>query len=96
MTHQNEVQRILSEHAMQHSMSRAAELQAKVDSQEVMVRHLRHQITEAEADQEKLSILKIREATLETQVRELMDELQEAKKTHAPVSGHFFFHKKNI
>ena len=91
MTHQHEVQRILSEHAMQHSMSRVAELQAKVDSQEVMVRHLRHQIAEAEVDQEKLSTLKIREATLETQIKELMDELQEAKKTHAPVSGTSFY-----
>ena len=89
MTHQHEVQRILSEHAMQHSMSRVAELQAKVDSQEVMVRHLRHQIAEAEVDQEKLSTLKIREATLETQIKELMDELQEAKKTHAPVSSFY-------
>lgn len=71
---------------MQHSMSRVAELQGKVDSQEVMIRHLRHQLAEAEVDQEKLSTLKIREATMETQVKELLDELQEAKKSHAPVS----------
>ena len=91
MTHQQEMQRLLSEHAMQHSMSRVADLQAKVDSQEVMIRHLRHQVTEAEVDQEKFSALKIRETTLETRVKELIEELQEAKKSQAPVSGQYNF-----
>ena len=87
MTHQHEMQRLLSEHAMQHSMSRVADLQAKVDSQEVMIRHLRHQVAEAEVDQEKFSTLKIRETTLETRVKELIEELQEAKKSQAPVGS---------
>ena len=91
MTHQQEMQRLLSEHAMQHSVSRVADLQAKVDSQEVMIRHLRHQVAEGEVDQEKFSALKIRETTLETRVKELIEELQEAKKSQAPVSGQYNF-----
>ena len=91
MTHQHEMQRLLSEHAMQHSMSRVADLQAKVDSQEVMIRHLRHQVAEAEVDQEKFSTLKIKETTLETRVKELMEELQDAKKSQAPVCDQYNF-----
>ncbi len=85
MAHQQELQRVLSEHALQHSVSRVTELQAKVDSQDVLIRHLRQQVSEADVAQEKLSVLRIREAGLETQIKQLSEELEEAKKSHAPV-----------
>ncbi len=67
-------------------MSRVAELQNRVDSQEVVVRHLRQQVAEAESRQQQLATLKTREATLETTVEQLTEELKEAKRSHAPVN----------
>ena len=91
MAHQHEMQRLLSDHAIQHSVSRVAELQAKVDSQELMIRHLRHQVAEGEVDQEHLSTLKIKGTTMESRIKELTDELEEAKKSHAPVCNLLYF-----
>ncbi len=81
------MQRVVSDHMMQHSVSRVAELQGKVDSMEVMIRHLRQQLNDSEVDKEKLATLKIKEASLETQVKDLLDDLHDAKKSHTPVSN---------
>ena len=51
-----------------------------------MLRHLREQLAEYKVDSERLSMLKIQNTTLESQVTELLAELREACKNHTPVS----------
>ncbi len=52
-----------------------------------MIDHLKQQCTDGQIDSEKHSTLKIREATLESQVQQLLSELKDAKKNHTPVSS---------
>ncbi|XP_013389121.1 centrosomal protein of 162 kDa [Lingula anatina] len=87
--HQDELQRILTDHAMKHSTSKLVELQSKVDSQQVMLKHLKEQLAQADIDREQLSAARIRETALESQVKQLQDDLREAKKHHSPEMKHF-------
>ena len=50
-----------------------------------MLKHLREQLAQNSVDRERLSVLAIREATLEAKVKQLTDELRDAKQTHTPV-----------
>ncbi|KAL5010793.1 hypothetical protein ScPMuIL_013098 [Solemya velum] len=88
-SHKREMQRILTEQALEHSASKMAELQSQVDAQEVMVRHLKQQLTRAQVEGEELSILKIRETALQTQISKLQDDLKDAKRNHTPGMKHF-------
>ena len=47
--------------------------------------HLRQQLVTAQVDAEKYSAMKIREAALDTQVKSMLEELREAKRSHTPV-----------
>ncbi|XP_064607798.1 centrosomal protein of 162 kDa-like isoform X2 [Liolophura sinensis] len=88
-SHQKDLQRVLTDQALQHSGSKMAELQNKVDTQEVMVSHLRTQLAQAQVCSEQVSVLKIRETALETQVKQLTEEVREAKQNHTPEMQHF-------
>ena len=49
---------------------------------------LREQLSAAQVDADKLSVVRIHEASLETQVRQLQDDLVDARKSHTPVSSY--------
>ncbi|XP_060069666.1 centrosomal protein of 162 kDa-like [Ylistrum balloti] len=88
-SHQKEFRKMLADQALNHSTSRMAELQSKVDAHEVLVRHLKEKLVKAELDSEQVSILKIREAGLKTQVEKLQECLKEAKLCQTPEMKHF-------
>lgn len=54
-----------------------------------MLKHLKSQSVKAELDAEDLVQAKIREAALETQVKQLLEDLKEAKSAFTPVSDAF-------
>ncbi|XP_021349232.1 centrosomal protein of 162 kDa-like isoform X2 [Mizuhopecten yessoensis] len=95
-SHQKEFRKLLADQALNHSTSRMAELQSKVDAQEVLVHHLKERLTKAELDSEQVSILKIREAGLKTHVEKLQECLKEAKLCQTPEMKHFDSIKEKI
>ncbi|XP_078068577.1 centrosomal protein of 162 kDa [Mustelus asterias] len=94
--HQQEVEQLLTQHALEHSSSKVAELTNKISTQEVMMKHLREQINELQKDREALSFVKLREETLQTQITKLLEELREAKENHSPEMKHFLALERKI
>ncbi|KAH9519419.1 hypothetical protein Btru_075490 [Bulinus truncatus] len=88
-SHQKELQKILSEHALLSSSSKVAELQSKCDTQEVMIRHLQSQLKKLNLETEQLPHLKARESQLMKKIEELQDKLKEARMVQAPEMRHF-------
>ncbi|XP_053396479.1 centrosomal protein of 162 kDa-like isoform X2 [Mercenaria mercenaria] len=88
-SHQQEVKRLMAQQALEHSTSRMAELQSKVDTQEVMIKHLREQQARLEVEAEAASVLRIKQTRLEESLKSLHKELKEAKKSHTPEMRHF-------
>ncbi|XP_051880397.1 centrosomal protein of 162 kDa isoform X2 [Pristis pectinata] len=95
-SHQQEIEQILTQHALEHSSSKVAELANKITAQEVMMKHLREQINELQKDHEALSLAKLREETLQTQMAKLLEELREAKENHSPEMRHFVALERKI
>lgn len=95
-SHQQEIEQILTQHALEHSSSKVAELANKITAQEVMIKHLREQITDLQKDREALSFAKLREEKLQTQIAKLFDELGEAKENHSPEMRHFVALERKI
>ncbi|XP_062395202.1 centrosomal protein of 162 kDa isoform X2 [Sardina pilchardus] len=87
--HQRELERLRTRHALEHSTSKVAELTNQVSSQEIMVRHLRDQLKELQGTKEALTVSKLREDTLQSQLTRLLEELKQAKEAHSPELRHF-------
>ncbi|XP_074662384.1 centrosomal protein of 162 kDa-like [Tubulanus polymorphus] len=87
--HENEIIRVKTTNAVEHSASKVAELQSKVDAQQIMLTHLREKFNNAQTAVEQLPVLKIKETTLENQIKTLLDDLKEAKRSHKPEMRHF-------
>ena len=51
-----------------------------------MIKHLQEQLLEARVDTDSLSAARVREQLLKTEVEQIMHDLNEAKKSHSPVS----------
>ncbi|XP_072106366.1 centrosomal protein of 162 kDa isoform X2 [Mobula birostris] len=96
VSHQQEIEQLLTQHALEHSSSKVAELTNKITAQEIMLKHLREQINELQKDREALSFSKLREETLQTQMAKLLDELREAKENHSPEMRHFVALERKI
>ncbi|CAH1798166.1 unnamed protein product, partial [Owenia fusiformis] len=84
-----EKQRLITEHSLQYSNSKLAELQNTIDSQQVMLKHLKQQTKDLKIDRDDLAASRIREAALEMEVKELRNELREARETQSPEMKHF-------
>lgn len=56
---------------------------------QVLIRHLKDQLSQSQVDAERLAASRAREVALETKLRQVADELQEAKRFQSPVS--YFF-----
>lgn len=85
------MKQLLTEHALENSSSKLTQLQSQVDAQQVMIRHLKQQLQEASLTSEQLSTSRIRETVLEEQIKQLTDELRDAKRHYTPVSELLYY-----
>ncbi|XP_035759837.1 centrosomal protein of 162 kDa isoform X2 [Egretta garzetta] len=95
-SHQREVEKILCEHAKEHSASKVAELNSRISTQEILIKHLQEQIGEQQRHQEALLVSQMREELLQKEVTKLLEELREAKESQSPEMKHFLCLEKKI
>ncbi|XP_054677055.1 centrosomal protein of 162 kDa isoform X2 [Grus americana] len=95
-SHQREVEKILCQHAKEHSTSKVAELNSRISTQEILIRHLQEQIGEQQRHQEALLVSQTREKLLQKEVTKLLEELREAKESQSPEMKHFLCLEKKI
>ncbi|NXM72450.1 CE162 protein, partial [Serilophus lunatus] len=95
-SHQREVEKIVCQHAKDHSTSKVAELNNRISTQEVLIKHLQEQIGEQQRHQEALLVSQIREQLLQKEVTKLLEELREAKESQSPEMKHFLCLEKKI
>ncbi|XP_053566465.1 centrosomal protein of 162 kDa [Bombina bombina] len=88
-SHRREIEKIICQHAVEHSASRVAELSSTVSTQEILIKHLQQQVSELQKDKDSLAVLRIREETLQKEITKLLNELKEAKDCHSPEMKHF-------
>nr|XP_047129830.1 centrosomal protein of 162 kDa isoform X1 [Hydra vulgaris] len=98
--YEDQIQKILNEHdaeirmlkmnyVIEHSNSKVAELNGKVESGELMITHLKGIVEELKEDQEKLRTSKQTEENLRRDIRQLETELFEARKLYTPEIRHY-------
>ncbi|XP_073482990.1 centrosomal protein of 162 kDa [Aquarana catesbeiana] len=87
--HRIDMEKLICQHAFEHSSSRVAELSNKVSTQEILIKHLQKQVSELLKDRESLAVLRLREETLQTEVTKLLDELKTARECHTPEMRHY-------
>ncbi|NWX67481.1 CE162 protein, partial [Alca torda] len=95
-SHQREVEKILCQHAKEHSTSKVAELNSRIATQEILIKHLQEQISEQQRHQEALLVSQMREELLQKEVTKLLEELREAKESQSPEMKHFLGLEKKI
>ncbi|XP_061845435.1 centrosomal protein of 162 kDa isoform X2 [Colius striatus] len=95
-SHQREVEKILCQHAKEHSASKVAELNGRISTQEILIKHLQEQIGNQQRHQEALLVSQMREELLQKEVTKLLEELREAKESQSPEMKHFFSLEKKI
>ncbi|NWS86181.1 CE162 protein, partial [Toxostoma redivivum] len=95
-SHQREVEKIVCQHAKEHSTSKVAELKNRISAQEILIKHLQEQLGEQERHQEALLISQIREQLLQKEVTKLLEELREARESQSPEMKHFLCLEKKI
>ncbi|NXQ48626.1 CE162 protein, partial [Catharus fuscescens] len=95
-SHQREVEKIVCQHAKEHSTSKVAELKNRVSTQEILIKHLQEQLGEQERRQEALLVSQIREQLLQKEVTKLLEELREARESQSPEMKHFLSLEKKI
>ncbi|KAM9666279.1 centrosomal protein of 162 kDa [Trichechus inunguis] len=95
-SHQREIEKLLCQNAVENSSSRAAELNRKIATQEVLIKHFQNQVNELQGKQESLVVSQVREEILQNEVTKLLEELREAKENHTPEMKHFTALEKKI
>uniref|UniRef100_A0A8D0L448 Centrosomal protein of 162 kDa n=1 Tax=Sphenodon punctatus TaxID=8508 RepID=A0A8D0L448_SPHPU len=94
--HQKEIEKILCQHAVEHSASKVAELNSKISTQEILIKHLQEQVNELQRDREALSVSQMREEILQKEMAKLLEELREAKGIQSPEMKHFLCLERKI
>ncbi|NXG41817.1 CE162 protein, partial [Psilopogon haemacephalus] len=95
-SHQREVEKILCQHAKEHSASKVAELNSRISTQEILIKHLQGQMGEQQRHQEALLVSRMREELLQKEVTKLLEELREAKESQSPEMKHFLCLERKI
>ncbi|NXG54431.1 CE162 protein, partial [Hemiprocne comata] len=95
-SHQREVEKILCRYAREHSTSKVAELNNRISTQEILIKHLQEQISEQQTRKEALLLSQMREELLQKEVTKLLEELKEAKESQSPEMKHFLCLEKKI
>ncbi|KAM4866018.1 centrosomal protein of 162 kDa isoform 2-T2 [Thomomys bottae] len=94
--HQKEIEKLLCQNAIENSSSKVAELNRKIATQEVLIKHFQSQVNELQNKQESLAVSQVREEILQNEVTKLLEELREAKENHTPEMKHFMGLEKKI
>ncbi|XP_067416847.1 centrosomal protein of 162 kDa [Emydura macquarii macquarii] len=95
-SHQREMEKILCQHALEHSSSKVAELNSKISRQEILIKHLQEQVNELHRDQESIAVSQMREEVLQKEMAKLLEELKEAKERQTPEMKHFLCLERKI
>uniref|UniRef100_A0A8D1HX12 Centrosomal protein of 162 kDa n=1 Tax=Sus scrofa TaxID=9823 RepID=A0A8D1HX12_PIG len=95
-SHQREVEKLLCQNAVENASSKVAELNRKVATQEVLLKHFENQVNELQGKQESLVVSQVREEILQREITKLLEELREAKENHTPEMKHFMVLEKKI
>lgn len=95
-SHQREVEKLLCQNAIENSSSKVAELNRKIATQEVLIKHFQSQVNELQDKQESLAVSQVREEILQKEITKLLEELREAKENHTPEMKHFMGLEKKI
>ncbi|ELW70114.1 Protein QN1 like protein [Tupaia chinensis] len=95
-SHQREVEKLLCQNAVENSSSKVAELNRKIATQEVLIKHFQSQVNELQSKQESLVVSQVREEILQKEITKLLEELREAKENHTPEMKHFIGLEKKI
>ncbi|XP_064216936.1 centrosomal protein of 162 kDa isoform X1 [Aotus nancymaae] len=88
-SHQREIEKLLCQNAVENSSSKVAELNRKIATQEVLIKHFQSQVNELQSKQESLVVSQVREEVLQKEITKLLEELREAKENHTPEMKHF-------
>ncbi|XP_063299129.1 centrosomal protein of 162 kDa isoform X1 [Pelobates fuscus] len=88
-SHQREREKLICQHALEHSKSRAAELSNTIATQEVLIKHLQKQVNTLQKETEVLSLYRIREEALQKEMAKLIEDLRESKECHSPQMKQF-------
>ncbi|NXN23816.1 CE162 protein, partial [Nycticryphes semicollaris] len=95
-SHQREIEKILCQHAKEHSASKVAELNSRISTQEILIKHLQEQMGDQQKHQEALLVSQMREELLQKEVTKLLEELREAKENQSPEMKHFLGLERKI
>ncbi|KAM9060118.1 centrosomal protein of 162 kDa isoform 1-T1 [Megaptera novaeangliae] len=95
-SHEREVEKLLCQNAVENSASKVAELNRKIATQEVLIKHFQNQVNELQGKQESLVVSHVREEILQKEITKLLEELREAKENHTPEMKHFMVLEKKI
>ncbi|XP_011215383.2 centrosomal protein of 162 kDa isoform X2 [Ailuropoda melanoleuca] len=95
-SHQREVEKLLCQNAVENSSSKVAELNRKIATQEVLLKHFQNQVNELQGKQESLTVSQVREEILQKEIAKLLEELREARENHTPEMKHFMGLEKKI
>lgn len=95
-SHQREIEKLLCQNAIENSSSKVAELNHKIATQEVLIKHFQNQVNELQGKQESLVVSQVREEILQKEITKLLEELREAKENHTPEMKHFMGLEKKI
>ncbi|NXC94229.1 CE162 protein, partial [Certhia familiaris] len=95
-SHQRQVEKIVCQHAKEHSTSKVAELKNRISAQEILIKHLQEQLGEQKIHQEALLVSQIREQLLQKEVTKLLEELREARESQSPEMKHFLCLEEKI
>uniref|UniRef100_A0A452V2K6 Centrosomal protein of 162 kDa n=1 Tax=Ursus maritimus TaxID=29073 RepID=A0A452V2K6_URSMA len=95
-SHQREVEKLLCQNAVENSSSKVAELNRKIATQEVLLKHFQNQVNELQGKQESLAVSQVREEILQKEIAKLLEELREARENHTPEMKHFMGLEKKI
>ncbi|XP_045862638.1 centrosomal protein of 162 kDa isoform X2 [Meles meles] len=95
-SHQREVEKLLCQNAVENSSSKVAELNRKIATQEVLLKHFQSQVNELQGKQESLAVSQVREEILQKEITKLLEELREARENHTPEMKHFMGLEKKI
>nr|KAF6504357.1 centrosomal protein 162 [Rousettus aegyptiacus] len=68
-SHQREVEKLLCQNAVENSSSKVAELNRKIATQEILIKHFQNQVKEMQDKQESLVVSQVREEILQKEVR---------------------------
>uniref|UniRef100_A0A3Q3LFF6 Centrosomal protein of 162 kDa n=1 Tax=Mastacembelus armatus TaxID=205130 RepID=A0A3Q3LFF6_9TELE len=82
--HLRKLDQLHATYALEHSSSKLAEVTNKLNTQEIMVKHLQDQLKELQGVKNALAISQTREDALQTQLTRLLKELKEAKEAQSP------------